>query len=98
QGSMKIVGSSPDNQVDSKPAGRLRDVLAGRGDLYLLEIVVVEVERRGPRRKHVGDDDTVERPDGVEWPRAFRYGIRLLTRLVAGDVDAIEQDSRHRTK
>ena len=85
------------DEVHPEAAGRLRDVLAGRRDLDFLEVVEVEVGRRRAGERHVGDDDAVERPDGVLRPRALHREVRLLAGFVAADVDAVHEHAGHRT-
>ena len=96
QAALELVGAALDDEVQTHAAGRLLDILAGRRDLDLFEVVIVEIGRRRPGRGHVGDDDAVERPDGVLRTRALRRKVRLLSGLVAADVHAVDEDAGHR--
>jgi hypothetical protein len=89
-GAVEQVRPALHHEVHPEAARRLCDVLTGRGDLDFLEVVEVEVGRRCPSQRHVGDDDAVERPDGVLRPGPLHREVRLLSGFVAADVDAID--------
>ena len=65
---VELVPAALDGEVDVQAAGALTDVVAGRADVNLVEVVEVEVHRGLPRGAHVGDLDAVERPRRVLLP------------------------------
>ena len=69
------------------------DVGAAGRDLHLLEHVEVVVGRRRAERGHVGDRDAVHVPRVVAAARALGLVVRLLARLGAADVDAVDDDA-----
>ena len=90
-----LIRSALDDHVQADAARAGLDVVSGRRDLDLFEVVVVEVRRGGAGGRHVRDLDAVQRPARILRPRALRGKVRLLTGLVATDVDAIDEHSRH---
>ncbi len=72
------------------------DVVASRRDLQLLERVEVVVGRRGADRGDVGDVDAVDVERVGAHARALGGVARLLARLRAADVHAIDEDAGHR--
>ena len=94
---MELIGAAAGHEIDPDAAGLLLDVLTGGRDLNLLEVVEVEVGRRGAGSGHIGNDHAVERPDRVLRPRALRDDGGRLTGFIAADVDAIEQHAGDRT-
>ena len=89
---LELVRAALEDQVVADAAGRLLDVVPGGRDLHLIEGVEIEVGRRAAA--FVGDDDPVERPDGVAL-MAFGDEAAHLARLVAGDVHAVGDDPRY---
>src|SRR4029450_7930675 len=85
------IGAALDDEVEAHAAGARLDVVARGRDLDFLEVVEVEIGRRRARRGHVGNLDAVHRPARVLRARALRREVRLLTGLVAADVDAIDE-------
>ena len=93
---MELVGAALDHKIEADTAGRLCDLLARRRDLDLLEVVVVEIRRRGAGQRHIGHHDAVDGPDRILRASSLRREVRLLARLIARDVHAVDEHSCHR--
>src|SRR6266571_4800390 len=88
---VELICAALDDQVQTHAARGLLDVLARCGDLDLFKVVVIVVSRRSARRRHVGDDNAIQRPNCVLITRGFRREARLLPAFVAPDVGSIDK-------
>ena len=91
---MENVRAALEDQVDLHARCLAQNFRAARADLHLLEHVEVEVRRR-IQRGHVGDRHAVQCPSVIEFSRALRHEIRLLSGLGTADVHAVDKDARY---
>ena len=92
---MRGVGARLQHEVHLHARRGLPRVDAASRHLHLLEHVEVVVARRRSERAHVGDRDAVHVPGVVGGRRPLGDVVRLLPRLGAADVDAIDDDAGH---
>ena len=92
---LERVGAATRHEIDADAAGLDLQVVAAGVDCHLVEGIEIEVRRGRPARRRVGDGDAIEVPHRVGKQRALTDESRLLSRFVAADIHAIDDNARH---
>src|SRR5947209_4766794 len=90
----EVVRAALRDHVQLHARGHDARVGPARRDLHLFERVEVEVQGRAAGGAHVGDVHAVDVPRVVRGSGAFGDVHRLLARLAAADVDAVDLHGR----
>ncbi len=96
RGAVHVVGPALRHHVERDAGGRDRGIVPSGDGLDLLEGVEVIVSRRRISGADIGDVDPVQVPGALSRSRALGHEDRLLSALVAPNVDPVDLDARDR--